>query len=220
MDEELVRAKTLSTIDKFEKPPLIEQINAATAKTAKSIYFQELQRHTELSETSKIIEKILLNFHEVPAISQIFPDAKYILAIRHPFDCILSCWMQIFGSNSAMATLVNLDHIVEYYCTSMEFFALSTKRYQLEVHNVRYEDLIINFKDEVSNIIKFLNLEWEEALFEYQSTALSQEKISTPSHSQVIKPIYKTASYRWKHYRKHLLRFEKRLSPWINEYGY
>ena len=220
MDEELVRAKTLSTIDKFEKPLTVEQINSATAKRANKIYFQELQRHTKLSGTTNVIEKILLNFHEIPAISQIFPDAKYIFALRHPFDCILSCWMQIFGSNSAMASLVSLDHIVDYYCTSMEFFALSKKRYQLDVHNVRYEDLIINFRVEVSNIMKFLNLEWEEALFEYKSTALSQEKIFTPSHSQVIKPIYKTASYRWKNYRKHLLGFEKRLSPWINEYGY
>ena len=220
MDNEYFRAKTLSILDKFQKLPLVEQINAATAKTANDIYFQELQRHTELSEKSKIIEKILLNFHEVPAISQIFPDAKYILAIRHPFDCILSCWMQIFGSNSAMATLVNLDHIVDYYCTSMEFFTLSKNRYHLDVHNVRYEDLVKNFKGEVSGIIKFLNLDWEEALLEYQSTALSQEKISTPSHSQVIKPIYKTASYRWRNYRKHLVGFEKRLSPWINEYGY
>ena len=128
--------------------------------------------------------------------------------------------MQIFGSNSAMATLVNLDHIVDYYCTSMEFFTLSKNRYHLDVHNVRYEDLVKNFKGEVSGIIKFLNLDWEEALLEYQSTALSQEKISTPSYSQVIKPIYKTASYRWRNYRKHLLGFEKRLSPWINEYGY
>ena len=220
IDEEMVRAKTLSTLEKFQKLPLVEQIDAATAKKTNTIYFQELQKNAKLSDSSHVIEKILLNFHEVPAISQIFPNAKYILVLRHPFDCILSCWMQIFGSNSAMATLVNLDHIVDYYCTSMEFFSLSKKRYQLDVQNVRYEDLIINFKGEVSNMIKFLNLEWEEALLEYQSTALSQEKISTPSHSQVIKPIYKTASYRWKHYRKYLLRFEKRLSPWINEYGY
>lgn len=37
---------------------------------------------------------------------------------------------------------------------------------------------------------------------------------------QVIKPIYQTASYRWKHYEEYLEQYKERLTPWIQRYGY
>ena len=119
-----------------------------------------------------------------------------------------------------MANMVNLERIVDFYCITMELFKLSKKRYQLNVHRVRYEDLIENLKGEASGILRFLELEWEDGLLNYQSTALTQEKIKTPSHSQVIKPIYDTASYRWKNYANHLEKFKPQIDPWINEYDY
>ena len=81
-------------------------------------------------------------------------------------------------------------------------------------------ELIRLLKKKGSSIKTILSKNANKFVTPLSVTALSQEKISTPSHSQVIKPIYKTASYRWRNYRKHLVGFEKRLSPWINEYGY
>ena len=128
--------------------------------------------------------------------------------------------MQTFKLNPAMANMLDLNRIVDFYCMTMECFQLSKKRYQLNVHRVRYEDLVVNFTSEASNILSFLGLSWEDTVLNYHSTALAQEKIFTPSHSQVIKPIYKTASYRWKHYVDRLEDFKARVQPWIDEYGY
>ena len=94
---------------------------------------------------------------ELPLINKVFPQAKFLLAIRHPFDCVMSCWMQNFKINPAMSNMVNLDRIVDFYCKSMEILNLSQKRYSLEIHKVRYEDLVIDFKGEVTNILKFLD---------------------------------------------------------------
>ena len=46
------------------------------------------------------------------------------------------------------------------------------------------------------------------------------KKINRPSHSQVIKSIYKTASYSWKNYEKYLNPFKRQLEPWLRDYGY
>ena len=98
--------------------------------------------------------------------------------------------MQDFKLNAAMANMVDLDRIVDFYCVAMKVFNLSQKRYGINVHRIRYEDLIEDFEAETTSI----GLEWEADLVSYQATALAT-KINTPSRSQVIKLIYKTASY-------------------------
>lgn len=167
-----------------------------------------------------IIDKLPFNLIHTSFIKSIFPQSKFILSIRHPFDCILSCWMQNFKINSAMANLIDLDRAVDTYCESMTLFKLSKKRYSLNVHMVRYEDLIYNFETEVHKILNFLNLKWEDNLYNYQKTALDRKNINTPSYKQVIKKIYKTSAYRWKNYQKYLEPFRQKLQPWIDEYGY
>ena len=73
---------------------------------------------------------------------------------------------------------------------------------------------IFLYKGNFSRTIKI------EELRSFQKTALAREKINTPSHSQVIKPIYNTSSYRWKSYEEYLDQYKTRLAPWIQEYGY
>lgn len=48
-------------------------------------------------------DKFPLNILRVPLIYAIFPNAKFIFAARHPFDACLSCFMQDFALNDAMA---------------------------------------------------------------------------------------------------------------------
>ena len=119
-----------------------------------------------------------------------------------------------------MANMVDLDRVVDFYCTAMEILNLSQKRYALNIHRIRYEELVLDFEEEVSNILVFLNLKWEEGLRNYQKTAFTRGMIDTPSYSQVVKPIYNTASSRWKNYEKHLESYKGRLENWLNEYGY
>ena len=102
----------------------------------------------------------------------------------------------------------------------MEILSLSQKRYSLNIHRIRYEDLVLDFEGEVLNVLAFLNLKWEEDLRNYQKTAISRDRIRTPSYSQIVKPIYNTATYRWKNYEKYLDSFKQRLEPWLSDYGY
>ena len=199
---------------------MIEKIDYSSAKIASNFYFKELKKHTVLDKNQIVIDKLPLNILHLPLINKIFPKARFILALRHPFDCVMSCWMQNFRMNPAMANMVDLDRIIDFYCLAMEILNLSQKRYSLNIHKIRYEDLIIDFEVEVSKILSFLNLKWEDKLRNYQETAIARGWVNTPSYSQVLKPIYKTASYRWKNYEEHLESFKSKLLPWIDEYKY
>ena len=44
---------------------------------------------------------------------------------------------------------------------------LSEKHYALDIHRIRYEDLVLDMKSEVSNLLRFLELDWENALEDY-----------------------------------------------------
>jgi len=199
---------------------LIENMDNKEVETASEFYIEELKKYIEVGKKKIIIDKLPLNILELPLINQIFPKARFILALRHPLDCILSCWMQNFKLNPAMANMVELKRIVDFYDTAMTILKLCKERYSLNIHIIRYEDLVLDFDENVSALLTFLGLDWEDDLRNYQKTALSRKKINTPSHSQVIKPIYKTASYRWKNYEKYLNPFKKQLEPWLLDYGY
>ena len=228
--------RTHSNIDVLEELPMIQKMNASfggiptismiesmdnsAAEIASGYYFEELEKHIEIGKKQTIVDKLPLNILQLPLINQVFPNTKYIIAIRHPLDCVLSCWMQNFKLNPPMANMIELGRIVDFYDVAMSILKLSEERYSLETHRIRYEDLVVDFEENVTNLLNFLGLEWEEELRSYQKTALARDRIRTPSSSQVVKPLYQTASYRWKHYEEYLGQYKTRLAPWIQEYGY
>ena len=68
----------------------IEKLDVATTKIANGAYTSELRKHLLLDDAPVVIDKLPLNILEAPLIRQVFPSAKFILALRHPLDCILS----------------------------------------------------------------------------------------------------------------------------------
>jgi tetratricopeptide (TPR) repeat protein len=226
-----------SSIDVVEEQPAVNLANAFVKKSgysglqqtlphevlvgARKAYITELDKHREPADNKSIlIDKLPLNLVKIPFIQKLYPQAKFILALRHPLDTILSCWMQNFKLNSAMANMVELDRIVEFYCVAMETFKICKAKYNLNVHQIKYEDLVESVSGETSALLKFLDLDWEAQMENYQDTALKRGRINTPSYSQVIQPIYKDAKYRWLNYEKHLRQYITQVEPWINEFGY
>ena len=226
-----------SSIDVVEEQPLISLAEAFIKKSgfheigqalpqrvisgARKAYRTELEKHEDhTGNKSILIDKLPLNLLQIPLIQKLYPRAQYILALRHPLDTILSCWMQNFKLNPAMANMVDLDRIVEFYCVAMETFQICRAKYNLSVHEIRYEDLLENLSGETSRLLKFLGLDWEPQMENYQATALQRGRINTPSYSQVVQPIYKDAKYRWLNYEKYLRQFNVKVGPWINEFGY
>ncbi len=193
------------------------QLNLEAQKT----YRREFNKHIDTTSTDKVyIDKLPLNLLQAPLIHQLYPDAKFILALRHPMDTILSCWMQNFKLNAPMANMVDLDRIVDFYCIAMEMFKICRTDYNLNVYEIRYEDLINNFQTVSEAVVQFLNLSWEPAMENYQDTALKRGRIYTPSYSQVVQPIYKDAQYRWLNYQKYLEQYLEQVKPWISEFRY
>lgn len=196
-----------------------EHLSDQDVLRARTVYYETLAQHVR--DTGQVvIDKMPLNITKVPLIQRVFPNARYILALRHPLDSILSCWMQNFALNAAMGNMLDIARIAKFYDYSMRIFDAATTRYGLNVHRVRYEDLVVDLEGSARAAIDFLGLDWQDELLDYQATAKARGRIHTPSYAQVVQPLYKSASNRWRAYEHHLTEERAALSKWMTAYGY
>lgn len=167
-----------------------------------------------------IVDKLPLNIVYLPQILDVFPKAKIVFALRHPLDCILSCWMQNFKLNAAMMHMLELDDIVSLYEMSMDILINCLERREVSFHTVKYENIVGDMKQECTKLLTFLSQEWEDQILNFNETALKRSKINTPSYSQVSQPIYRDALQRWTHYSFILSPYKQRIQPYCDQFQY
>jgi tetratricopeptide (TPR) repeat protein len=208
----------------FGRSQTIQNLNTLSAAEVlglRNAYFEELEPHLDRGHGGKlVVDKLPLNIVHVGIIHRVFPDAKFILVLRHPCDCVLSCFMQTFELNDAMANFLDLDQSARLYAAVMGLWTAYGRKLNLDVHTLKYEDLVQNLEGTCKPLIRFLGLKWDDGLFDYQKTALGRRSINTPSYSQVVQPLYKQAKGRWVNYRKPMQSVLPVLQPWIDTFGY
>ncbi|RJF93357.1 tetratricopeptide repeat-containing sulfotransferase family protein [Sphingomonas cavernae] len=215
-----------------EKPPLnlvdiaigglagIPALDEAGIVNARAQYFDEVGKIEELGASSLLIDKSPLFLHKAALIQRLFPNARFILALRHPCDVLLSCFMSNFRLNAAMSNFLRLEDAAEFYDLTFQHWERSRALLPLNVHTIVYERLVDDVETEVRPLFDFLGLEWHEGALDHQRTAKSRGLITTASYSQVTEPIYKRAAGRWQRYRKHLEPIFPTLEPWVEKFGY
>lgn len=182
-------------------------------------YFQKADNFIERQEDSVFIDKFPLNINRASFIWRIFPDAKFILAIRHPLDVCLSCFIQDFEINPAMANFFTLEDAAHFYNTVMGLWKQTIDILPLNYHTIRYEDLVSDFETETRKVLDFIDVGWDESVLKFNEHAL-QRRINTPSYHQVTQSIYQHAKYRWKRYEKQVEPIKDVLNPFIEYFGY
>jgi tetratricopeptide (TPR) repeat protein len=182
-------------------------------------YWAEVSRFIQLDNTKLFIDKLPLNTAFMPLILSLFPEARFIFALRDPRDVALSCFMQVFDLTQAMTHFLSLDGVADFYDLVMRVGIRSLECFPARVHLIRYEDLIVDMEAEVRRLVAFLNLSWEPELMHYDRTARSH-RINTPSYHQVVQPIYTSARGRWRNYAQHLESIMPRLHPFVEYFGY
>ncbi len=165
------------------------------------------------------IDKMPLNTILLGLIYRLFPEAKVIFAVRDPRDVVLSCFQQRFGVNVAMYQLLKLNTAAAYYDQVMKIGEVCRERLPLDIHMVRYEDVVGDMQSTVSDILSFLGLEWEDQILNYREEA-RERWITTPSAEQVIEPLYTSSMGKWRNYKHRLEPVLPVLEPWVTKFGY
>lgn len=186
----------------------------------RKFYFLERSKFLRDKTKEIYIDKMPLNIIHVAEILKFFPNAKFILALRHPYDCVLSCFMQNFSLNNAMANFLNLEDTSKLYNLTMKLWSKYINIFSIKFHTIKYEDVIVNFDQTIRELLKFLNLDWSDKVLDFHKTASKRGIISTPSYNQVSQPIYKSSLNRWKNYEKNFTESKIYLDPWIKKFSY
>ena len=201
---------------------ILDNISSKSQKIYNNFYEQELKKYSKNIPHKKniIIDKLPLNLIWIRHLSLIFPKAKFIVSLRHPLDCILSCYTQNFVLNPAMVNFLDLKKTAHIYNNAMKIIFNNTSNTSNKFYFLKYENLVLEFSDNVHNLINFLNLSWEEDINNYKEKAKNKDRIRTPSYNQVVKPIYNHAINKWEKYRDQLDPIIPLVDNWIKYFNY
>lgn len=198
----------------------LDGLDPEALQSARRTYWREVER--QLVPQGRLVDKYPLYLTRVPYVARLFPGSAWLLLLRHPCDCVLSCHMQAFGINGGALVFRSLETTAEAYAAVMEHWQSQISKMPMPVHALRYEDLVTDFHGQLDRIMAFLSLARTATQDDFSMEAARRDRrINTPSYSQVIRPVNASAIGRWQRYRRH---FNPRtldlLRPWVERYGY
>lgn len=194
--------------------------SGALIDQAEKSYWEIVGQHVETRKNTLIIDKSPYHAMCLDVLTKIFSQSTVVFMLRHPYDSALSCFMQNFNPGPINAQFLDLEssgNICSQFLTLMDQFEQACPG---RVIRIRYENLVSNFQDEVTTLLKALNLEWDDNINEYAKIASQAGLIMTASYEQVTRPLYDTAKYRWKNYSEWLNSFDETLAPLLERFGY
>lgn len=186
----------------------------------RAIYFGAVDRSTTRRPGALLVDKTPLNIMDAGLIHRLFPRAKFLLALRHPCDVCLSCFMRPFELNAAMAHFTRLEDTVAFYEEIMGLWQDLRAGLNLNVHEVRYETHVAGLEPAARSLIEFLGLPWNDAVLSPTEYARKQKFIGASGYHQVVETLNTPALDRWRQYEIHLLPHLRRLKPFIDAFGY
>lgn len=199
----------------------LDSLAEADVVRLREVYLDELRaRLGEPAGDRLVIDKLPLNLVHAGLIHRLFPEARFILALRHPCDCVLSCFMQNFRLNDAMANFLDLEQAARLYDLAMSLWRLYQAKLDLNATSLRYEDLVADLKSATEPLLDFLELGWDERVLDFRATAAARGRINTPSYNQVTQELYTRASGRWQNYRRQMAPVLPILAPWSATWRY
>ena len=230
--------RTHDSIKVFEEEPLVDkvidklhnyinkdftkldEIEESTIFELRSLYFENREKLLPTDKHKLYIDKLPLNIIFIGEINKIFPNSKFILALRNPYDSILSCFMQPFVPNNAMSNFYNLEDAILIYDKIMQLWSFYEEKLDINTHIIKYEEVVNNFDLSISALLKFLEIDWSDKLKEFYKTAEKRGIINTPSYNQINQPLYQKSIDRWKNYKKYFSGLEPSLIKWNSKFNY
>tara|TARA_B100001964_G_scaffold29036_1_gene29526 strand:- start:95 stop:790 length:696 start_codon:yes stop_codon:yes gene_type:complete len=150
-------------------------------------------------DAPRFTDKMPNNFRHIGLIHLIMPNAKIIDARRYPLDCCFSMFKQLFAQGQEFT--YGLAEAGSYYKSYVKLMNHWDEVLPNKILRVNNEDIIDDLEGQVTKMLEFLELPFEDSCITFYETDRS---VRTASSEQVRKPINKSGMGRWKPYAKNL----------------
>ena len=201
-------------------PEAFATLDQAALQRGRDLYFELVGKTIELNPGTILVDKHPLHLNKVPVIKRAFPDARFVLALRHPCDVLLSCYLTNFRINNAMANFLDLEDAATMYDLTFSNWEQARAAFALPVGTVVYERLVEDTARELRPLFAWLGLDWPGDEGDHRVAARARGLVTTASYAQVTEPIYQRAAGRWHRYADQLAPVFARLQPWVERFGY
>ena len=205
--------------------PALEAADNPALQRSRAAYFRSM----ELEIGSPISHRLLLDKNPVvnyliPAFVRIFPETKFLIALRDPRDVVLSCFMQSNyiqpqQLNPVTAAYLSLAGTVEDYSAVMSLWRTLAPLMPSPSLEVHYEDMVEDLESVARRTLEFLGVPWDAKVLGFDEHA-RQKTVLSPTYADVTQPVYKRAVGRWRNYQKYLEPHLDKLEPFVKAFGY
>lgn len=161
-----------------------------------------------------LVDKNPANLLLVPAYLRVFPQCRFLIALRDPRDVLLSCYLRYLPVNPVSVNFLHLDSLVSRYLLDMRLWLKLAPLLEDQCHIVRYEDLVMNSAVVIAEAAAFLGVDAAETKPHHRRI------VNTPSYAQVTVTPHAGAVARWRHYEDRMRPCLARLAPVLDVLGY
>ena len=201
-------------------PAKLSDVTSDILARVRAQYWARVAKKVKLAAGERLVDKNPLNILRLPVIRRVFPNARIILAVRHPCDVILSCYMQQFRAPDFALLCRSIESLALGFRRTFDYWYGQSELLTPAVHELKYEDFVRDFESGTRAITDFLELPWVESMLRPAERAQAKGYISTPSYSQVMQPVNQKSVDRWRRYEKHFGGALPPLEPYLTRWGY
>ncbi|HEX8756243.1 MAG TPA: sulfotransferase, partial [Steroidobacteraceae bacterium] len=146
-----------------------------------------------------IVEKLPMNYLYLGAIRRALPRARLVLVSRSPLDGCFAMYRTLFGE--AYPFSYDFHDLARYYAAYSQLMAHWRGSLGESIHEVRYEELVGDPLRTGAALAHACGLDWRDSAAEVEKNAAVSY---TASAAQIRRPIYRSSTGRWRHYRAQL----------------
>ena len=175
-----------------------ETVDKGSLSVFRDSYLFELSK---LSNGKRLItDKLPHNFQIIPLICASLPEAKIIHVERNAAATCWSNYKQYFSTKD-LGYSYDLNDVVAYYKLYRDLMKLWQSQYGNRIYNLNYESLTTDQENQTRKLIKYVDLNWEDAcLLPHKN----KRSVRTASQQQVRQKVYQGSSEAWRKYEPFL----------------
>lgn len=223
LEEEPYLEQVLNQLRKLQPPypEALERQSPAAWDALRAAYWRAVAEHSPRCQPAGLLlDKNPFMSAHAGFIHALLPQARFVFALRHPCDVVLSCFMQSFTGTPVAGSFLTLEKVAETYSRVMDLWFRYREICDLEVCELRYESLVSDAAGTLCDVCKFLDLDWQPSLDDHRTQARRRGRIYTPSYAQVAQPLNTKSVNRWQRYANRFGPSLEKLRPYAERFGY
>lgn len=181
-------------------PETVEAARGVSPSAVGAAYMARAEAHH--GSGGRFVDKLPLNFLYVGHIARALPNASIVCLRRNPMDSVWSNYKNLFSTEFSYYNYsYDLLDAAAYYASFDRLMAFWERQFPGRVLQVSYEGVVDDQEAWTRRLLKHCSLPWDEACLRFHENTAA---VSTPSATQVRRPLYRDAVARWRAYAAEL----------------